>query len=308
MAVTSHAPVVVVGGANTDISGFADAALVARDSNPGRVRVSAGGVGRNIAENLARLGLSTRLVTALGEGHEAMVLAKECRAAGIDLVDVPAQGLPGSRYLSIMDVDGDMALAVSDMRALDAITPDAVDAHASALDSARLIVLDTNLPAVTIEHIAARWGSRPIIADTVSVAKAGRVSRVLDLLHTLRCNAAEAATLTGMSDASIEEMAHALVEAGAPRVIVTAGPAGAVAAYPGGSLRFVPPHVAPTNATGAGDAFTAGVVYSVLEGLDTTHTLAFSSAMAMHALASPDTVARDVDEAATREAMEAMLS
>ena len=49
--------IAVVGGANMDIGGFPSAALVPGDSNPGQVRMSVGGVGRNIAENAARLGL-----------------------------------------------------------------------------------------------------------------------------------------------------------------------------------------------------------------------------------------------------------
>ena len=48
--------IVVVGGANMDISGRPDAPLVAQDSNPGKVRLSPGGVARNIAHNLALLG------------------------------------------------------------------------------------------------------------------------------------------------------------------------------------------------------------------------------------------------------------
>ncbi|MEI8181049.1 PfkB family carbohydrate kinase, partial [Aestuariivirga sp.] len=59
--------VIVIGGANVDIKGRSRGSFVAGTSNPGEVTVSAGGVGRNIAENLARLGISVSLVTALGQ-------------------------------------------------------------------------------------------------------------------------------------------------------------------------------------------------------------------------------------------------
>ena len=58
--------VVVVGGVNMDIGGISHAQLVSADSNPGRVRISLGGVGRNIAHNMALMGLDVRMVTVLG--------------------------------------------------------------------------------------------------------------------------------------------------------------------------------------------------------------------------------------------------
>jgi len=52
--------VLVVGGANVDLQGIAFSAFVPGDSNPGRIFSRLGWVGRNIAENCARLGLSHR--------------------------------------------------------------------------------------------------------------------------------------------------------------------------------------------------------------------------------------------------------
>ena len=68
--VLSDAPFVsVIGGANIDIHGRSTQALRSNDSNPGDVHISAGGVARNIAENLARLGADTRLISAVGDDH-----------------------------------------------------------------------------------------------------------------------------------------------------------------------------------------------------------------------------------------------
>ena len=61
-------PITVIGGANVDLCGSAIGPVVPKDSNPGRVRMTAGGVGRNIAESLARLGLPVRLICAPGPG------------------------------------------------------------------------------------------------------------------------------------------------------------------------------------------------------------------------------------------------
>ena len=58
--------VVVVGGANVDLKAQSSEKAIAATSNPGHASLSAGGVGRNIAENLARLGTPTHLVAAIG--------------------------------------------------------------------------------------------------------------------------------------------------------------------------------------------------------------------------------------------------
>lgn len=301
-------PVTVIGGANVDILGFTERSLVPRDSNPGHVRTSPGGVGRNIAENLARLGVVTRLVAAPGEGPGADEIAASCSDSGVEFFAVPAPGLAAPRYLAIMDERGDLALAVSDMRALEAVTPAALEAHAAALDDAALIVLDTNLPEETLTHVAERWGDRRIMLDTVSVAKAPRARGVLDRLHTLKTNEIEAASLAGTAPGAVETAVDALLAAGAARVVVTGGVAGALFASATERVRFVPPPATVVNATGAGDAYMAGLVYAELAGFDAAHAAAFASAMAALALGSERTVSEGIAEDAALKIMEGMLS
>ncbi|MDP2775936.1 MAG: PfkB family carbohydrate kinase, partial [Nocardioides sp.] len=76
--------VVVVGGANVDLKARTTAAVVAGTSNPGTVATSPGGVGRNIAENLARLGTSTVLVAAVGSDQFGDGLLDVTADAGVD--------------------------------------------------------------------------------------------------------------------------------------------------------------------------------------------------------------------------------
>ena len=81
--VLSNTPfVAVIGGANIDIHGKSNDTLQERDSNPGQVHTSAGGVARNIAENLARLGVDCRLITAVGKDHHGQMLLRLARDAG----------------------------------------------------------------------------------------------------------------------------------------------------------------------------------------------------------------------------------
>ena len=190
---------VVVGGVNLDIGGTPFAPLVGQDSNPGRVRTSLGGVGRNIAHNMALLGLDVRLITALGDDLNAQKITTSCIELGIDLA--PSLQVPGgttSTYLFLTNEKGDMALAVSDMEIYDHLTPRYLSTKEQLLNNARLVVCDTNIPAETLQWIAENCRA-PVFVDPVSTAKAGKVKPVLGKLHTLKPNRIEAELLSGVS-------------------------------------------------------------------------------------------------------------
>ena len=133
-----------------DIGGRPNQKLVGKDSNPGTVRMSPGGVGRNIAHNMSLMGLDVRLVTAFGDDVYAQKLAAVCGELGIDISQSPV--IPGghtSTYLFINDEEGDMQLAVSDMDIYE-IFPGSWRAAAS-FNGSQVVVLDTNLPSESIQ-------------------------------------------------------------------------------------------------------------------------------------------------------------
>lgn len=303
--------IVVFGGANTDIAGASDAALVQRDSNPGRVSVSCGGVGRNVAENLAKLGCDTALVTAFGGDHNARELRACCEAGGIDVsASITCDDLPGSVYLAILDESGDMALALSDMRALDRLTPEALRAEAGeVLATAALVVCDANLPASSLAWVA-ESSTAPIVLDAVSTTKARRVIPLLPRLAAVKCNIAEAGVLlggpatAGTAKMPPEELARGLVDAGVAIAVVTAGADGSAVAWPGGQSHIPAPRARVANATGAGDAFTAGFAAMLAEGGDAVAAARLGSALAALTLESPTTVSPRVSRAAARAVME----
>ena len=106
----------VVGGVNVDIQGFPYQELIPADSNPGTVKISLGGVGRNIAENMARLGINVKLISAVGQDIYGKRIMDECKMNGVDLTEsLYLEGGSTSTYLSILDETGDMALAIAHM-------------------------------------------------------------------------------------------------------------------------------------------------------------------------------------------------
>jgi pseudouridine kinase len=305
--------IVVVGGANLDVFGFSDARFIPQDSNPGRIEESPGGVARNIAENLARLGIETHLITAFGSDASGLHLAEECRRDGI-LADtsLSVEHVPGSRYLAVLDEDGNLASAVSDMRALDALTPAVLADRTELLGSADLIVADTNLPQESLRWLA-RESSAKLLLDPVSASKASRAEGALSHVHTLKLNALEAGVILGRKvDPTIEsEVTRAgvdLLALGVQRVFVTLGPLGVLAQDARATVRLDAPLVRIANATGAGDAFTAGVAFGTLQGMTLLECAAVGSAMAAAALASTRTVSESIDLSAIRSAMKEILS
>ena len=109
--------IVGVGAANADLNGASLAPIHLRDSNPGHISLSAGGVTRNVCENLARLGADVKLLSCVGDDTFGAFIRRSCEDAGVDASHLyEARGASSSMYLSILDADGDMLVGMSDMR------------------------------------------------------------------------------------------------------------------------------------------------------------------------------------------------
>ncbi len=222
---------VVVGGLNVDFQGFTDTRFRLGDSNPGTIHASLGGVGRNIAETLARLGLSVELITALGDGDEWNDIVERTERVGIRLSASPrVVGVPIPRYLCILERDGGLIGAVSDMRAMDNLTISHLESAIPLFEESSCIVADGNLPQPCIEWLADHYGrmgeasvgdggekkvdlakqnisshsermKKPLlIADPVSASKAVKFRRCLSAFDIVKPNFAEAAAIADKVD------------------------------------------------------------------------------------------------------------
>lgn len=291
--VRSASYAVVVGGVNVDIGGISGQPLVAADSNPGRVRTSLGGVGRNIAHNLSLLGVDTRLVTAFGDDTYAQWLEASCSELGIDISrSLHLPGTATSTYLFLAGPDGDMALAVSDMEICEQLTPRFLASQSSLLSNAQVVVTDTNLPSESLLWLAENV-KVPLFADPVSTAKAEKLRPVLGRLHTLKPNRLEAELLSGVpitDEASLHRAADVLLTTGLRRVFISLGAEGVFAADHNGSVRIPGGPVQVTNATGCGDAFMAAITWAYLQGTDLAGTARLGMAAASLALESEETI------------------
>ena len=287
--------VTVVGGVNMDIGGWPRASLVGQDSNPGRVRMSLGGVGRNIAHNMSLLGVDVRMLTALGDDLYAQKIGASCAELGIDLSHAPV--IPGghtSTYLFINDEQGDMALAVSDMDICDHISPELLASRRALLDGSQIVVVDTNIPEESIRWLAENCRA-PLFVDPVSTVKAAKLRGVLGSIHTLKPNRIEAELLSGVTirdNDSLRLAAKTLLDTGMHRVFISLGGDGVYAAdrVTGTEVRLPIMEAKMVNTTGCGDAFMAAITWAYLQGTDLADTARYGLAASAIAMESADTI------------------
>jgi pseudouridine kinase len=275
--------VVVVGGANVDVKARTANALVAGTSNPGTVVRTPGGVGRNVAENLARLGSRVALLSTVGSDADGDWLVEQTAAAGVDVSAVLRGGRTG-RYVALLDADGDLVAGVADMAATDALVPDTLDHR--LLRSAALVVVDGNLPATTVDAVLA-LGVRVVI-DPVSVPKARRISPLLSAarpVYAITPNEDELAAMGSVPD---------LHDRGVEVVWVRRGPAGSLLSTADGETSLEAPEVTPVDVTGAGDAMLAAFCHRLLAGSSLTDAAAYGHEAAALTVASPHTVRPDL--------------
>jgi pseudouridine kinase len=252
-----------------DISGTSYAELAERESNPGRIAFSPGGVGRNIAENLARLGVSVELITALGFDEFALMHERHCSGCGVGLNF--AKRVPEGRsdiYLCINDRSGDMRLAVSDMDMCREITPEYLSSLMEFINSRALLVADANIPSESLEYLA-RNSKVPLFLDPVSAAKAVKAKAFIGSFHTVKPNRAEAGILSGCETGDhdgLRRAADILISRGVKRIFISLGPDGMF--YSDGISEGISPAkaVSIVNTTGAGDSATAALMWATLKG------------------------------------------
>lgn len=289
--------VIAVGGANMDVTAVAAAALLAGDSNPGSIACSAGGVARNAAENLLRLGIPTALLSVFGQDALGQALWQHCVDCGLDMrASLRLDAARTATYLSLQGRDGDMAVAINDMEILERLDVPCLVQQTPALRAADCWLLDANLTPAALRYLlGAGWDAHtparpPVFADGVSVAKCPRLLPHLSAVHTLKLNRLEAQSLTqcGISDAAqAQATACTLQRLGAYCVLISLGADGVAWCDAQHGSGYQAARAVPVRSTrGAGDALLSGMVYAHLQGMTTAQAVDWAMACAELTLSS----------------------
>ncbi len=261
--------VYVVGGAAVDITGRPDTICRLRDSNLGVVRISPGGVGKNIARRLPAHHIAVELVTAIGKGYHAQMIREDCRQHGVALSHTLTLDEHTGTFLCVLDEDGDLQVGISDMKILEHITPEYCKTLLPQLNAADMVVLDGNLLPETLAYLAQNVNA-PIFYDPVSCAKATRIGGHIGKCYAIKPNRYEATFLSGKSCDTVRGVYRAadwFLERGVARVFISLGPEGVFWADKSGNGVIPSECVQVVDTTGAGDAMSAAIINGCLAKL-----------------------------------------
>jgi pseudouridine kinase len=272
---SSDAPVLVIGSAGVDIIGRLDRQSLSGTSNPGRIRTSFGGVARNVAENLARLGQPVNFISVVGQDSTGDDLIRQLESAGVDVSAVlRTNKYSTGTYLGVVNSKGELQFGIDDMRATSLLSSDYLRKHVGLFKKASLLFFDANLGIATIKTMMslANRAQLRVCADPTSTSLADRLCPYMSRLSLITPNSSEASVLCGNPiDASqfheAMETAKFLVSQGAEVVLITLAEFGVVYATSETSGHVPSIRTKILDPTGAGDALTATVIFSMLNDI-----------------------------------------
>jgi len=264
--------VLVIGATNIDIIGISNQALIKGDSNLGQIEMTIGGVGKNIAENLYRLGVDVQFLTFIGGGFFGKSMKQYFNALGINYEQsYENETLECGKYLAIHDTDGSLDKGINDYRLVESVEVAFFEKMKDYIDTFDTLVLDTNLSEEVLTYLITTYQSKKIYVDGVSQTKVKRISKLLKMIDLLKVNVKE---LSALLDKNIDDVilgVRSLVEQGVTTVIVTNGSEPITyniekRIYQ--TLIFEP--VSIKSSVGAGDALFSGIIYG-LDKQDSMH-------------------------------------
>lgn len=292
-------PMVVVGNVFVDIKGFPDNNYIPGGRNAGRVETVHGGVGRNVAEDIANLELRPRFVSMVDDTPEGEDVLRKLKNHKADVSFVPAVPNGMGKWLAVFDETGDIVGSISkrpEMNALSWLIEEKGDEIFADCDS---IVIEIDLDKDIVKSVfkfAEKYNKR-VYAVVANMSIASTRRDFLQSIDCFVCNEEEAGILfvSDFSSLSQEELCEALYKklesAHIKSMVVTRGARGAVYASIDGEKGVYPAHsVQVRDTTGAGDAFCAGVAVGLTYGKSLPDAVAIGTRLAASVITASENV------------------
>ena len=294
MANNTQPYALVFGVSVFDIFGFTDNNYRCNDSNPGKVRTSFGGVCRNIAENMARVGVNTKFISILGDDETGRRMMEHARVMKYDMEDsLIVEGHSTPTYMAILNETGELESAVVDMKITDMFTKEFIDSKADIIRNSEYMFLDSDKPDI-LEYILKTFKDETkFILDPVSACKARNIKHLIKYFHTIKPNRFEAEIMCGFEINDEDDLRRAgkyFIDLGIENVFISLDEDGIY--YNNGSEegKIKANNVPVKNVTGAGDSFVAGLGYGYMNGISLTETVKYAVAMSVITISHEDTI------------------
>lgn len=290
--------VVVFGASVVDIFGFSTAKYRPYNSTPGQVKMSFGGVCRNIAENLARVNVNTKFISVVGDDEKGRSMLEHSQLFGYDMSEsliLEKSGTP--TYLAILNEMGEMVSGIVDMGALDELSFDFINSKDDIIRGSEYLFLDADSPE-NLEYILKRYkGDTKFVLDPVSAEKAIGIKHLIHHFHTIKPNRYEAEVLSGIEINSDDDLMIAgqyFLDLGIENVFISLDCEGIFFTNGKESYKVTAWDVNVCNVTGAGDSFVAGLGYGYSNDLPVIDTIKTAMGMSIIAIGSQETINPDL--------------
>ena len=307
---------VIIGGIVMDFRGQPNRLLHLATSNPGKIRQYPGGVGRNIAENLFRLGLTPLIISAVGADLLGDSLLSHIKQLGLSCEGIfKFSDQRTAIYQAILDQGGDLHTAIADMDIFTQITPKQINSFFVNIIKAPIVIADTNLPIESLDYLSklCHENNIPLWIEPVSVKKSLKIIDFMDRITYLSPNLDELAAITQDltqlseskidSDTEIKQAAESLLAKGLKRLLITLGKDGVIYADKQSFRHFAALPAQIIDVTGAGDAFVAGTVYGLIQGLPIVKSIMAGLITAKLTIETKETVAKNLDAQLIKQIM-----
>ena len=288
--------VVGIGAANVDIYCKSNIRIREHYDHPSIINTTVGGVTRNILENIARLGVNAKILTAIGDDIYGGLVKEKSKEAGIDVDDVlVVKGGHTGIFMQVQDNNNDMHLALCDMSISKNIDVKYLSSKKKVFKNAEAIILDPSLDNEVIEYILDTYNDIPVFVDPISDNYAKKIKPYLNKLYCIKPNKTELEVLASMkikNDDDLNKAIKKVIAKGTKCLYVSLGSKGCLYADDNGNVirRKFKAVNKMVNASGAGDAFFAATVHGFVNGLTIGDTIDKALAAGIVAIQSETTI------------------
>lgn len=246
--------------------------LMLGQQNPGVISVSYSGTGRNIAENLGRMGASAALIAAVGDDFAGKGAKSELAAAGVNTDHVYlVEGQNTAMNIAVFNIIGDMDFAVDNTDVYQCLKKEQIDKAMDCIENAKLVCVDGSLSEELLRYLA-ETVKCPLLFDPHTEEDAVKAKSFIGRFHTVKPNRAEASAICGMEIFSEDQLMAAgqwFADQGVKRTFITLSGGGVY--YKEGIKEGIirPDEVLSfINEEGAGAAFSAAILDGTLQDMN----------------------------------------
>ena len=269
-------PVICIGAALVDELFHAHEELLLATTNNAAVTKTAGGVSRNIAHQLAILGVPVQLITVVGNDSDGDWLKSGCTSAGVRLdATITKDGLSG-KYTGVLGVDGSLFTAFLTNAANHLITPEHLEKNKDLLRTASYLLADANISIASAQWLLnfSKETGIPFILEPVSVPPARKFRDCsLEGLFMITPNEDELPVLCQEEEAMTQIQIEELLGRGVKSVWLHNGKQGSVLYTKDRALSLHAPNIEVVDCTGAGDGSLSGFLLGKHLSLDDAHCM-----------------------------------